>query len=298
MKRQENEIASIILNYNNYQDTIKCVDNLINLKVRTEIVVVDNASNNESFSILQSRYANIENCHVLLSDKNRGYSAGNNVGMRYLTEEYPNIQYYTIMNPDTFFEDSKLLEKLKDKLEKNEQIAVIAPVMWMFGKCYMNKSAWNLPSTFDYLRRQMITIRSVEEKSFPTTEGDIFMTDVVHGSFFMIKAALIQQMGFLDEEIFMYGEENLLAIKLKKMGYREAIDIHSKFEHNHPRTTTNKSLVEEIYGLYRGGYKSSRYVWKVYYPKALIFLVDIVFFTNTILLTFFHIRRKILKFLK
>ena len=50
------EIACIILNYNNYEDTIKCVDNILKMNCMVDIVIPDNNSNNDSCCVLEKKY--------------------------------------------------------------------------------------------------------------------------------------------------------------------------------------------------------------------------------------------------
>ena len=81
---KENQVAVIILNYKSWEETIKEAD-LCNeyLGVKFEdIVIVDNASPNESAEMLKKENRN-RNYVLIESDKNAGYAVGNNIGMRY-----------------------------------------------------------------------------------------------------------------------------------------------------------------------------------------------------------------------
>ena len=294
----ETNIAAIVLNYNNFRDTFKCVDSMLKLGLNVEIIIVDNYSTNDSFHQLHERYANFTNCHILQSGKNKGYSYGNNFGMKYLSKNYPEIKYYVIMNPDTEFDDPMLLTKLSIHLQRNERIGIVAPVMWMHGEACLEKSSWDLPNTLDYLKRQLITYKWKPKQKYKETSEGLYYADVVHGSFFMIRADAVREIGYLDENIFMYGEENLLALMLKEKGYIEAIDLRSKYYHNHPNTKSHSTLSEDIKKHHNGGYHSKRYIWKKYYPIALLPLVDILFCVNVCLLTLSHFKHMVVRSLK
>lgn len=81
------KVAIIILNYQNYEDTIKCVNNLLNFtNIQLQIVIVDNFSTNKSFFILNKIYANNSNVDVIQTNNNGGYSSGNNFRYKIYTK--------------------------------------------------------------------------------------------------------------------------------------------------------------------------------------------------------------------
>ena len=107
----------------------------------------------------------------------------------------------------------------------------------------------------------------------------------------MIRADVIEQIGYLDENLFMYGEENLLAIKIKELGYVEAIALDVRYEHNHLQSKDRKTFKQDVQSLYRGGAHSRRYIWKQYYPQFMLPLVDLIFAINVVTYLLIHIKR-------
>ena len=65
----EENIAIIVVNYNNYLLTQKCVTNLLQLRVKSHIVIVDNCSTNESFVSMTNFFMKFENVKVIQSEK-------------------------------------------------------------------------------------------------------------------------------------------------------------------------------------------------------------------------------------
>ena len=90
--------AIIILNYNSKQDTIRYVNEIKNYSVLDTIIVVDNKSTNQD-EFVELEQLKSEKTHVIQSDKNGGYSYGNNFGLRYL-ETLGEYDYVVISNPD------------------------------------------------------------------------------------------------------------------------------------------------------------------------------------------------------
>ena len=82
------EVGVVVLNYNNYGETIKCVNSILTQKqISVHVVVVDNGSQNQSYNELYHTFINIENVDVLRSLENLGYAQGNNIGIKHLREK-------------------------------------------------------------------------------------------------------------------------------------------------------------------------------------------------------------------
>ena len=79
---QKNKVAIIILNYEAYHETEKCVKSIFDKGLDVEgIVIVDNASSNESFSYLKRKYKSNKSVKIVKSNKNVGFAKGNNIGI-------------------------------------------------------------------------------------------------------------------------------------------------------------------------------------------------------------------------
>ncbi len=96
-------VSIIILNYNAGELLVDCVDSLLKTQYPNfEIIVVDNASRDESHKKCKARFPAI---HLLENKENLGYCEGNNVGIRQAGGEF-----VVILNPDTLVEPSWLSE--------------------------------------------------------------------------------------------------------------------------------------------------------------------------------------------
>ncbi len=98
------KISVIILNYNAGELLLNCVESVLNTNYdNLEIIVVDNASSDNSHRLCKEKYNMI---NLIENDKNEGYCEGNNVGLRYAKGEF-----VAILNPDTIV-DSQWLKEL------------------------------------------------------------------------------------------------------------------------------------------------------------------------------------------
>lgn len=121
------KIGIVILHYKNVNDTIECVDSIIsNLAYNLyNIIIVDNASNDGSFSILERRYKKNEKIFLVMNKKNLGYAEGNNVGYRY-ARNVLTANYIIILNNDTILEQATFVDEII-KIDKDEKFGVLGP---------------------------------------------------------------------------------------------------------------------------------------------------------------------------
>jgi GT2 family glycosyltransferase len=84
MKSSERIVSAIVLNYLNWEQTIDAVEDLLAQRgVAVDIVVVDNASPNDSLEHLKRRFGRNRRVAILASSHNGGYARGNNLGARW-----------------------------------------------------------------------------------------------------------------------------------------------------------------------------------------------------------------------
>ena len=116
------KLAIIILNYNSCADCRKCIGYLKQQQgVEQEIVVVDNCSRENECKAVET-LCKEQGCTFIANDENKGYNAGNNVGLRYAAEKGYN--YALIANPDMEFPQTDYLATLLAKMQEDEEIVV------------------------------------------------------------------------------------------------------------------------------------------------------------------------------
>lgn len=255
-------IVAVILNYNDYKTTIKCIKNIASYKLIDKIIIVDNCSTDSSFETL-SNYES-DKVHVIKTDKNGGYSYGNNFGIKYAIEKF-NAEKIIISNPDVYFTED-IIVKMIDSFKIDNSIAVVAPkVINAFGREEM--VAWKLPQWKDDIILSIEILSKLlgnplrYEKC--KLKNDINYVDVVPGSFFMISKQSLIDVDFFDEDTFLYCEERILAYKLKQKGYKIILRGDISFIHEHSVSINNaiKSIVSKYKILF-----ASR---KIYHKKYL-----------------------------
>ena len=116
------KIAIIILNYNSSADCRKCIGYLKQQQcVEQEIVVVDNCSHEDDRKAVEL-LCKEQGCTFIANNENRGYNAGNNVGLRYAAEK--GYEFALIANPDMEFPQIDYLATLLAKMQEDADIVV------------------------------------------------------------------------------------------------------------------------------------------------------------------------------
>jgi len=168
---------TVVINTFHSEDKIdKCL-NSINPKIK--ILVIEN-SNNSNFKLnLEKKYSNVT-CY--LTGENLGYAKGNNLGLSKVATEYA-----LILNPDAYLENDTLNNLINSAKNLND-FAIIGP------------AKQNEYSNID----------------FDETKPDIYEVDNIKGFAMFLNMKEFNDIGFFDENIFIYLEEKDLCKRLKK----------------------------------------------------------------------------------
>lgn len=255
------KLGLVVLNYNDSETTISFLNHIKKYGIIERIVVVDNCSTDDSFKELKKFEGG--NIDVLQTDKNRGYAAGNNYGVGYLTKEC-NPEYIIISNPDVFFEEAAL-ETMVEFLESRPDAAAVTCKM----NCLSTISlpiAWKLPKFADCLVQDSYILKKIFgdplEYSKEELDFGICNVDVLPGSLFIIKAAAFDKVGGFDEHTFLYYEENILAFKLKEAGYKNYLLNCCSYDHMHS-VSIDKNIAS-VKKRFEIAYKSREWYCKEY----------------------------------
>ena len=258
------KVGMVILNYNDCETTKEYLKNIKNYNSLNKIVVVDNNSTDNSFEELKS--FNNEKIEIIKTDENKGYAYGNNCGIKKINES-SDIDYIIISNPDITVSD-KTIQRLKNDLDNNEDIALVAPVINQLDE---KIRGWRLPTIKDEILSNINCYHKKVEKKLRYPEekysGNLTKVDVVSGCFFMIRTSIINLIGGFDEGTFLYYEENIIGQKLKTINKKTFIDNEAEITHN-LSVSVNKSF--NSVKKYKILKNSQKYYCK-YYLKSNIF---------------------------
>ena len=144
-----------------------------------------------------------------------------------------------ISNNDIFIDDKLLLSKLANYYDELKDCAFIAPIMWTKGRISM-LSAWKIPSFWDdvvdSLRMTNMLFGGNTSYKISNMANAPVEVDCLSGAFFMGTYDTFKLIGFMDENTFLYGEEVILAKKVKMARLRNFIIPSLNYEHQNSGT--------------------------------------------------------------
>ncbi len=277
------KIGFVIVNYNDYKTTIELLENIKSYSCIDKIVVVDNASTDDSYKKLSE----FENSHITIikNSNNNGYAAGLNTGAKYIRKELGDCNII-FSNSDVIIKGDRDLTKLSSDIKGD--VVVVGPTIEELGT--LNRG-WRLSTITDEILFNLPLLNRLfrrKKSKYPTDyyNDDTSEVDVVSGCFFVVDSKTLEKVNYFDENTFLYYEELILAKKIKELGKKELIDNKVKIIHNHSVTIDKSFKRVKKYQILK---TSQRYYVKKYL-KANNLQMAILYITNKISLLILYIR--------
>lgn len=235
------KIAIVILNYNSAADCRKCIGYLQQqTSVEQEIIIVDNCSQKDDRKAVE-QLCHECGCTFIANSENRGYNAGNNVGLRYAAKK--GYEYALIANPDMEFPQKDYLASLLKKMQEDKNIVVCGSgIVGADGihQSPMGKDG-NWRASFGWVKDIFGKKKGGGAYDFIDNHKESHYCHKVSGCCFMISIPFLHEINFFDENVFLYCEEAILARQVemadKKMYYlstAQAVHRHVKSEKGDP----------------------------------------------------------------
>ena len=212
-----NDLSVIVVNWNT-KDLLRAC--LASVRAHTrdlqyEIIVVDNGSSDGSPAMIRAEFPDV----VLIENKeNRGFAAGNNQGIRAATG-----MAVLLLNSDTELIENSLL-KLYRFLFSREAIGVVGgrliyscgTAQWSYGYApALGRMLWITVSgalRIPWGRKPNAVIPDGGSQPLPV--------EYIVGADLMVKKAVLDQVGLLDESFFAYFEETDLCARIRQAGFK------------------------------------------------------------------------------
>lgn len=234
------KIAVITLNYNSSADCAKCVSFLKRQEnVELDIVIVDNLSQAGDMAYIKE-LCETENCTLLLNEQNKGYSAGNNVGLRYAVDQ--GYRYALIANPDMEFPQTDYIKRLVERMKMDYRIAVAGTDIIGPDGMHQNpmKPDGNWRDSFGWIK-SFFKRKPADAYDFIDKYQTSHYCYKLGGCCMMVNLAFIKEIGYLDEYPFLYCEEAILSKQVERTGWYmyylatiQAVHRHIKKEKGDP----------------------------------------------------------------
>ncbi|MBU0979037.1 glycosyltransferase family 2 protein [Patescibacteria group bacterium] len=226
------KVSIIIVNWNGWQDTLGCLNSVLNINYSNyEVIVVDNGSTDESRARLinwkrKTRLAkkgkanslNKRQSHVIkliFNYQNLGFAQGNNVAIRQVLQENTS-KFILLLNNDTIVERN-FLKKLIVSSSNQTNVGILGPKIY-----YANfKNKKNIIQSAGFMINLYLgKFLSVEQlnKSDKKLINIAQNVDFVTGACLLIKTEVIRQIGLLDKKYFLLFEDADWCLRAKQAG--------------------------------------------------------------------------------
>ena len=284
LNAKPNCIAVILLNYNSLDDCKKCVSYLrMQQNVEMEIIVVDNCSS-ENDRLVIEELCQIEECTFIANKENKGYNAGNNVGLHYAAEK--GYTYAMIVNPDMEFPQTDYLKRMMEIVKDDEHIAVcgsdIVTPEGIHQSPMKRDGDWHDSyGMFTGLFKR----QPKDSYNFIDNYKTSHYCHKVSGCCLLVRMNFIKEIGYFDEYPFLYCEEAILSRQVEqsgkwKMYYTadvQAIHRHIKKEKGDPIPRFRQWKRSRLYFIDR--YEGDNWLGKSIAKTALRLYINTMIFT-------------------
>ena len=210
-----NLLSIIIINWNTRKLLEHCLESIL-VSPPTfpfEVWVVDNASTDETPQMVRERFSKVK---LVENSENVGFARANNQAMRQCTGKY-----ILLLNPDTLVESCSI-ENLIDFLEKNPVAgAAGARLLYPDGSLQISSHPWPTLSGELWRMFHMDRLSPITEYPREIWESDSAQeVDVLSGACLMVRKVVLDQVGFFDEDYFIYSEEVDLCRRIQCAGWQ------------------------------------------------------------------------------
>lgn len=228
------KVFVVVLSYNGGELLKNCLQSLSRVSYPNfSVVVVDNASTDDSFKMVQENFPNVV---VIGNAKNLGFSGGNNVGIGYASKQA--AEYILLLNQDTEVE-ADFLEKIVATAEKDSQIGIVSPLIFLAK----SQKIW-----FSGGKISWLTMKSTNEDF--ARSGKEYASEFITGCAMLVKKTVFERVGFLDENFFLYYEDTDFSYRAQQAGFSTVVNSESRIYHFE---TSGPAVGDKLYWLVLSG---------------------------------------------
>ena len=234
-KQPQKKVSIVVLNYKLPDDTLECIQSIYrNIYNRFQIIVVDNGSGDRSVEkFLEWAKGSNKKCFcfdetvpaysvthfeqeliLVKVNDNRGFTGGNNIGLKHALNN--GADYMWFLNNDTVIEKDALFELIR-AAEQNDAIGIVCSKLYVYGQ---------------HGKVQYDGKKAIYE-GFPDSreQEQPFFTSAPSGCSMLVRKEVIDTIGLWDEDYFLYFDDNDLAIRATKKGWKIYYTPYSKVYH-------------------------------------------------------------------
>lgn len=204
-------VSVIVLSYNTRELTLACLERFASdaRDAGWQVIVVDNGSHDETSSAVRQMFPWVE---VVRSEQNRGFAAGNNMGIAQAQGDA-----IILMNSDVMASFGALAE-LSNYLNLHPAVGALSPRL-LTSEGTPQAFAYGGDPTLTYLLRRGLHRLLMQKPLHDWAVEQPIAVDWASGACLCVRRAVIEQVGLLDEQFFLYFEDNDWCLRMRKAGW-------------------------------------------------------------------------------
>ncbi|MGC8865400.1 MAG: glycosyltransferase [Bacteroidales bacterium] len=273
------KLSVIIVNYNVEHFLEQCLHSVRKAceGIESEIWVVDNASADGSLRMLREKFPEVK---VIANKENVGFARANNQAIRAARGEY-----ILLLNPDTVVEEDTFMLTLTFMDEHPEAGGLGVKMVDGKGR-FLRESKRGLPTPGTALYK-IIGLASLFPRS-PVfaryymghlSDDDVHEVEILAGAFMLLRKSVLDEIGLLDEDYFMYGEDVDLSYRILMAGYKNYYYPHTRIIH-YKGESTRKSSVNYVFTFYQAMAIFARKHFSAGLASRFIILINLAIFAR------------------
>jgi GT2 family glycosyltransferase len=202
-------VISVVLNTNHREDTLQCLTSLNqNTYENHKIILLDNASIDGTVYSVRSLLPEVL---IIELQQNLGYAGNNNVGIQAAMEQ--DAEWVFLLNEDTILSPD-CISHLVSVGESNPTIGIVGPMVYHHNEPDIIQSAGG--RTDKYYRAWHLGQDERDQGQFQLPHS----VEWISGCGIMVRRAVIEQVGVIDERFFYYVEEFEWCVRARKAGWQ------------------------------------------------------------------------------
>jgi GT2 family glycosyltransferase len=230
-------VCIIVVNWNNPTDTIECISSIRMLDYpNLELIVVDNGSSDNSVERIRQEYPDI---NLMETGENLGYAGGHNFALK--SALLGESKYFLLLNNDTIIANDLVTHLVKALLDHPEA-GFATPMILEY---YAPEQIFCLGCLLDIKKVEGIRLHAGEHMESHDWKSD--QVDFADGSGLFFDRRLVDAIGMMDEEYFVYYEETDWCIRARKAGFKIITVPKARMWHKVSATTKKASPIVTYY---------------------------------------------------
>ncbi len=240
------DLSIIIVNFNTREFVLDCLRSIYtgSSGLTVEVFVVDNASGDGSADAIKSAYPQVR---LIRNITNRGFAAANNQGLRLAQG-----RYVLLLNPDTLIVGDAL-PTMVAYMDGHADVGC-AGCQVLLNETEIQMTCFRFPSALNEVLELVGLARLVPKSGFfgryamgawdRRSERDV---DVVSGMFMLVRREVVEDVGLMDEDYFVYAEEADWCWRIRQHGWRRVFTPIAKIIHREGGGQSSRLVSTRMY---------------------------------------------------